>query len=73
MSLGSLAGAGTLGLLIPPSIIMVVYGVTANVSMLQLFLAGFLPGPARDGALFRLHRRLGAAQSREGCRRATRR
>jgi C4-dicarboxylate transporter DctM subunit len=44
MSLGSLAGAGTLGLLIPPSIPMVVYAVTANVSVLQLFLAGFLPG-----------------------------
>ena len=44
MSLGSLAGAGTLGLLIPPSIPMVVYAVTANVSVLQVFLAGFLPG-----------------------------
>src|SRR6188508_1310245 len=44
LSLGSLAGAGTLGLLIPPSIPMVVYAVTANVSVLQVFLAGFLPG-----------------------------
>ena len=44
MSLGSLAGSGTLGLLIPPSIPMVVYAVTANVSVLQVFLAGFLPG-----------------------------
>src|ERR1043165_8230561 len=44
MSLGSLAGSGTLGLLIPPSIPMVVYAVTANVSVLQLFLGGFLPG-----------------------------
>jgi C4-dicarboxylate transporter DctM subunit len=44
MALGSLAGAGTLGLLIPPSIPMVVYAVTANVSVLQVFLAGFLPG-----------------------------
>src|SRR4051794_41417134 len=44
MSLGSLAGAGTLGLLIPPSIPMVVYAVTANVSVLQVFLGGFLPG-----------------------------
>ena len=44
MSLGSLAGAGTLGLLIPPSITMVVYAVAANVSIIQVFLAGFLPG-----------------------------
>lgn len=44
MSLGSLAGSGTLGLLIPPSIPMVVYAVAANVSILQVFLAGFLPG-----------------------------
>jgi tripartite ATP-independent transporter DctM subunit len=44
ISLGSLAGAGTLGILIPPSIMMVVYAVAANVSILQVFLAGFLPG-----------------------------
>ncbi len=44
ISIGSLAGAGTLGLLIPPSIIMIVYGVTAEVSITQLFIAGVLPG-----------------------------
>ncbi|HMQ72758.1 MAG TPA: TRAP transporter large permease subunit [Rubrivivax sp.] len=44
MAIGSLAGAGTLGLLIPPSIIMIVYGVTAEVSIAQLFIAGVLPG-----------------------------
>ncbi len=44
ISVGSLAGAGTLGLLIPPSIIMIVYGVTADVSISQLFIAGVLPG-----------------------------
>jgi tripartite ATP-independent transporter DctM subunit len=44
VSLGSLAGAGTLGILIPPSIMMVVYAVAANVSIIQIFLAGFLPG-----------------------------
>ncbi|MGL4637886.1 MAG: TRAP transporter large permease [Beijerinckiaceae bacterium] len=44
MALGSLAGAGTLGILIPPSIIMVVYAVAANVSIIQIFLAGFIPG-----------------------------
>lgn len=41
---GSLAGASTLGLLIPPSIIMIVYGVTAEVSIARLFIAGVLPG-----------------------------
>src|SRR6478735_1558994 len=44
VSLGSLAGAGTLGILIPPSITMVVYAVAANASIIQIFLAGFLPG-----------------------------
>jgi C4-dicarboxylate transporter, DctM subunit len=42
--IGTLAGAGTLGLLIPPSIIMIVYGVTANVSISKLFIAGVIPG-----------------------------
>jgi len=42
--IGSLAGAGTLGLLIPPSIIMIVYGVTAEVSIAKLFIAGIFPG-----------------------------
>ncbi len=44
ITLGTLAGAGTLGLLIPPSIIMIVYGVAANVSIAKLFVAGILPG-----------------------------
>lgn len=44
ITIGSLAGAGTLGLLIPPSIIMIVYGVAANVSIAQLFIAGVIPG-----------------------------
>jgi C4-dicarboxylate transporter, DctM subunit len=44
MAIGTLAGAGTLGLLIPPSIILIVYGVAANVSIAKLFLAGVIPG-----------------------------
>ncbi|UEM02966.1 TRAP transporter large permease subunit [Skermanella rosea] len=44
MSIGTLAGSGTLGLLIPPSIIMIVYGVAADVSIGRLFIAGVLPG-----------------------------
>ena len=44
MTIGTLAGAGTLGLLIPPSIILIVYGVTVNESIAKLFIAGILPG-----------------------------
>jgi C4-dicarboxylate transporter, DctM subunit len=44
MTIGTLAGAGTLGLLIPPSIIMIVYGVTVNESIAKLFIGGILPG-----------------------------
>ena len=44
MVVGTLAGASTLGLLIPPSIIMIVYGVTAEVSIAKLFIAGVFPG-----------------------------
>ena len=44
LCLGSLCGAGTLGLLIPPSIIMIVYAVAAEVSILKMFLAGVFPG-----------------------------
>ena len=44
MVIGTLAGSGTLGLLIPPSIIMIVYGVAAEVSISKLFIAGVLPG-----------------------------
>src|SRR3977135_4097684 len=44
MVIGTLAGAGTLGLLIPPSIIMIVYGVSADVSITRLFIAGVVPG-----------------------------
>nr|WP_217703828.1 TRAP transporter large permease subunit [Schlegelella koreensis] len=42
--IGSLAGAGTLGLMIPPSLIMIVYGVSADVSIARLFAAGVFPG-----------------------------
>ena len=44
LALGSLATAGTLGILIPPSITMVVYAVAADASIIRIFLAGFLPG-----------------------------
>ena len=44
LSVGSLAGAGTLGFLIPPSLIMIIYGVMSNVSIGKLFIAGIIPG-----------------------------
>ena len=44
LSIGSLAGAGTLGFLIPPSIIMIIYGVVSEQSILRLFIAGIVPG-----------------------------
>jgi C4-dicarboxylate transporter, DctM subunit len=44
ISMGSLAGAGTFGLLIPPSIIMIVYAVATDVSIAKLFVAGVVPG-----------------------------
>lgn len=44
MAIGTLAGSGTLGLLIPPSIILIVYGVATDESIARLFIAGVLPG-----------------------------
>lgn len=42
--MGSLAGSGTLGFLIPPSVIMIIYGVLSETSILKLFIAGIVPG-----------------------------
>lgn len=44
LSIGTLAGSGTLGLLIPPSIMMIIYGVLAEQSISRMFIAGVLPG-----------------------------
>lgn len=46
LAIGSLASSGALGLMIPPSIIMIVYGVAAEVSIARLFIAGIIPGVA---------------------------
>ena len=65
MALGTLAGSGTLGLLIPPSIIMIVYAAATDQSIARLFIAGVLPGIMLAGlfsgyivvwALFNKHR-----------------
>lgn len=44
MVIGTLAGAATLGLMIPPSLTLIVYGVSINESIRKLFLAGVIPG-----------------------------
>jgi tripartite ATP-independent transporter DctM subunit len=44
MMIGTLTGSGTLGILIPPSIMMIVYGIVGQVSIARLFMAGVLPG-----------------------------
>src|SRR5690606_23773235 len=44
LAIGSLAGAGSLGLLVPPSIVMIIYGILAEVSIARLFAAGLIPG-----------------------------
>ena len=70
MVIGTLAGSSTLGLLIPPSIIMIVYGVAAEVSISKLFIAGVLPGMLLAALVLRLHHVLGAAPpgAGAGCR-----
>lgn len=49
LAMGSLAGAGTLGFLIPPSLIMIVYAILAEVSIGKMFIAGILPGLLLSG------------------------
>ena len=44
LTIGTLAGSSTLGLMIPPSLTLIVYGVTINESVVQLFMAGVFPG-----------------------------
>src|SRR5258705_3757739 len=54
MTIGTLAGAGTVGLLIPPSIIMIVYGVMAKVSIAPAFLAAVIPSKLLASLVSRL-------------------
>src|SRR5690606_35306294 len=49
MTIGTLAGASTLGLMIPPSLTMIVYGMITNQSIPKLFMAGIIPGLVLTG------------------------
>ena len=49
MIVGTLAGAATLGLMIPPSLTLIVYGVSINESIIKLFMAGIIPGMVLAG------------------------
>jgi len=64
MVIGTLSGSGTLGLLIPPSIIMIVYGVAADVSISKLFIARDSRHRAGD-AVLGLHRGVGSAEPQQ--------
>ena len=64
-----LAAGGTLGILIPPSINMIVYGSLTNTSIGKLFIAGIIPGPAAGGLLHALHLRARSRFSRRRRRR----
>src|SRR3546814_6456445 len=52
--LGSIAAGGTLGILIPPSINLIIYGLLTNTSVPQLYLAGFIPGIVLAGLFMAL-------------------
>jgi len=49
LAIGSLAGAGTLGFLIPPSLIMIIYGILSDSSIGKLFIGGIIPGLVLGG------------------------
>ncbi len=68
MIIGTLAGAATLGLMIPPSLTLIVYGVTINESITKLFIAGILPGLVLAGDVHGLcrHRLEGVALVQPG-------
>jgi tripartite ATP-independent transporter DctM subunit len=63
MAIGTLAGAATLGLMIPPSLTLIVYGVTINESITRLFMAGVMPGLTL-AAMFMVHVMVRATVSR---------
>ena len=72
MAIGTLAGSGTLGLLIPPSIIMIVYATATDQSIARLFIAGVIPGIMLAGLVHGLHRRSGRCSTSRACRRPSR-
>ena len=66
--LGSLAAGGTLGILIPPSVGLIIYGLLTNTSVPKLYLAGILPGAGLGGALQSYHCPIVPRQQRLGRR-----
>src|SRR2546423_2913094 len=75
LATGAVAAGGTIGILIPPSIIMVIYGLLTETSISQLFLAGFLPGiltvagfMLTIGVMTRINPRLGPPAARSSRR-----
>ena len=71
LSSGVICAGGTLGILIPPSIMLIVYGTAASVSVVRLYAAAMLPGPLARGTLHRLRDHARGLQS-EACAEAAR-
>ena len=69
ISAGAVTAGGCLGILIPPSVLLIVYGATAGVSVVQLYAGAFFPGIMLAGALRRLRHRAREAQAQARCRR----
>ncbi|MFQ8734977.1 MAG: TRAP transporter large permease subunit [Bilophila wadsworthia] len=72
LAIGTLACSGGIGSLIPPSSNFIIYGVLAEQSIADLFIAGVFPGPRVHGLFHRRHHDHGLAQSRAGPRLAPR-
>ena len=64
ISAGAITAGGCLGILIPPSVLLIVYGATAGVSVVQLYAGAFFPGLHARGALHRLRHRAGEMEAR---------
>ena len=66
VSAGAITAGGCLGILIPPSVMLIVYGATAGVSVVQLYAGAFFPGPDAGRPVHRLRDRAGRAQAEPG-------
>ena len=72
VSAGAITAGGCLGILIPPSVLLIVYGATAGVSVVQLYAGAFFPGLHARDALRRLRHRAREVEARISCRRSPR-